>query len=110
MQIEDYFMRKLQESAVSNNGLLPLLSKHLKGYVPDGQQAGIACNKYPTCIDPFTKTKVIQSGMVHYKRPAVRDNNLGVAAVSKFQGQVCNKYIKQLHLKDVTHFGTAEGA
>jgi hypothetical protein len=110
MEIEDYFMRKLQESAFSNNGFLPLLSRHLKGYVPDGRQTGIACNKYPAGIDQYTKTKVIHNGTVHYMRPVVRDNNLGVAAVSKFQGQVRNKYIKQLHLKDKTHFGTAEGA
>jgi len=30
MEIEDYFMRKLNESAIlNNNGSLPLLSKHL---------------------------------------------------------------------------------
>jgi len=27
----------------------------------------------------------------------------------KFENQVRNHYIKQLHLKDMTHFGTAEG-
>ena len=53
MEIEDNFMRKLQESAVSNNGFLPLLIRHLKGYVPDGRQTGIACNKYLASIDQF---------------------------------------------------------
>ena len=103
-------MRKLQESAVSNNGFLPLLSKHHKGYAPDGRQISIACSKFPASIDQCTKTKVIHNGTVHYRRPSVRDNNPRAAAVSKFQGHVRNKYVKQLHLKDTTHFGTAEGA
>ena len=30
--------------------------------------------------------------------------------MSEFQGQVRSQYIKQLHLKEMPHFGTAEGA
>jgi len=58
MEIEDYFMRKLNESAVLNNGSLPLQSQHLKGYVSDGRQSGIACNKFPAGIDQFTKPRL----------------------------------------------------
>ena len=54
VEIEDYFMRKLQESAVANNVFLPLLSKHLKGYVPDDRQTGVAYNEFPAGIDQFT--------------------------------------------------------
>jgi len=42
-------------------------------------------------------------------RSTVRDNNQGAAVVSEFHGHVRNQYIKQLHVKDMTHFGTAEG-
>ncbi len=66
-EIEDYYIRKLQESAVQTNIDLPLLSKHLKGYVPDGRQTGIACNKFPTGVDQFKKVKVIHNGSVQYK-------------------------------------------
>jgi hypothetical protein len=83
-------MLKLQESAFVSNNYMPLLSKRLKGYVPDGRQIGIACNKFPAGINQFTKTEVIQSGTVHYRGPAVRDNSQGVAEVSKFQTQVRN--------------------
>jgi hypothetical protein len=84
MEIEDYFMSKLHESAISINGFLPLLSKHLKCYVHDGRQTGIACNNFPDGIDQIIETKVIHSGTVHYRSPSVRDNNQGAAAVSKF--------------------------
>ncbi len=60
-EIEDYFMRMLQESAVLVYGSLPLLSKHLKGYVPDGRQINIDCNKFPAGNDQITETKVIHA-------------------------------------------------
>ena len=53
-EIEDYFMRRLQKNVVLTNNYVPLLSKHLKGYVPDARQIGIACNKFPTGIDQLT--------------------------------------------------------
>jgi hypothetical protein len=33
--------------AATPNELVPILSKHLKGYVIDGRQLGIASNKFP---------------------------------------------------------------
>jgi hypothetical protein len=36
MEVEDVFMRMLQESAIVPDDSVPLLSKHLRGYVPDG--------------------------------------------------------------------------
>jgi hypothetical protein len=36
MEVEDYFLRKLRETAISLAQFVPLMSKHLKGYVPDG--------------------------------------------------------------------------
>ena len=36
MEVEDYFLRKLRETAINPAQSVPLLSKHLKGYVPDG--------------------------------------------------------------------------
>ena len=47
MEVEDLFSRMLRESAITPNYSVPLLSKHFKGYVPDGRQTGIACGKYP---------------------------------------------------------------
>ena len=34
-ETEDYFLRKLQETAIQLDNSLPLLSKHLKDYAPD---------------------------------------------------------------------------
>lgn len=45
MEGEDYFLRKLRETAINLARFVPLLSKHLKGCVPDGHQTGIACGK-----------------------------------------------------------------
>jgi hypothetical protein len=73
---------------------MSLLNKHLEGYVPDGRQIGIACNTFLAGIDQFTEAKVIHGGTVHYKRPDVRNNNQGAAVMSKFQAQICNRYIK----------------
>jgi hypothetical protein len=47
MEIGHYFMRKLQEMVVPKETNGPLLSKHMWGYIPDGQQKGIACNQFP---------------------------------------------------------------
>jgi hypothetical protein len=37
MEVGDFFMRRLSESAIISDNSMPLLSKHLKGYVPDGR-------------------------------------------------------------------------
>jgi hypothetical protein len=89
---------------------MPLLGKQLRGYVPDGRQTGIASNKRPAGVDQFTEVKVTHSGAVQYKRPYVRDNPRGSAAVNKLQGQVRQMYLGNLHKKDKTHFATAEGS
>ena len=60
-------------------------------------------------MDQFTEVKVIHSGTVQYRRPDVRNNPSGSAAVQKFQGQVKKTYLVNLHKKDREHFGTAEG-
>ncbi len=64
MEVEDYFLRKLRETAINPRLSLPLLSRNLKGYVPYGHQTGIANGKYPAGIDLFTEVKVIHSGRV----------------------------------------------
>ncbi len=38
MEVEDFFLRKLRETAINPALSVPLLSKNLKGYVPDGHQ------------------------------------------------------------------------
>jgi hypothetical protein len=108
MEVADLFMRRLWESAIVPDNYVPLLSKHLKGYVPDGQQTGIACGKYPARVDQYTEIKIIHSVTVKYNRPDVKNNPGGSTAVNKFQGQVRRTYLFNLHKKDVTHFGTAE--
>jgi hypothetical protein len=37
MEVEDYFIRILRQSTIQPNNVVPLLSKQLKGYVPDGR-------------------------------------------------------------------------
>ena len=69
---------------------------------------GIACNKFLGGIDQFTDVKVIHNGTIQYKRPDVRDDQQGSAAVDKFQGQVRRKYLVNLKRKDSVHFGTLE--
>ncbi len=54
LEVEDYFLRKLRGTAINPTQSVPLLSKHLKGYVPDGHQMGIANGKYPTGVNKFT--------------------------------------------------------
>ena len=110
MECEDYFLCRLQESAIKPNNAMPLLGKQLKGYVPDGRQTRIATSKRPAGIDQFTEVKVIHSGSVQYRRPKVKDNPRGSAVVNKFQGQVGQTYLVNLHQKDKDHFATAEGA
>ena len=51
LETEDYFIRKLQGMPVTPNESVPILNKHLKGYVPNGRQLGIACNKFSGGID-----------------------------------------------------------
>ena len=66
MDVGDFFMRRLNESAIIPDNNMPLLSKHLKGYVPDGRQRGIASSKHPAGVDQFTEVIVIHSGTVQY--------------------------------------------
>ena len=73
MEMEDFFLRKLRETAINLALSVPLL-RNLKGYVPDGHQTGIACGKYPAGVNQFTEVKVIHSGTVQYRRPDVRDD------------------------------------
>ncbi len=37
MEVDDLFLCRLQESALTLDNNVPLLSKHSKGYVPDGR-------------------------------------------------------------------------
>jgi hypothetical protein len=85
MEVEDFFLRKLRETAINPALSVPLLSRNLKGYVPDGHQTGIACGKYPARVNQLTEVKVIHSGTVQYKRPDVKDDQQGAAAVNAFQ-------------------------
>jgi hypothetical protein len=71
MEVEEYFLRRLQESAINPDFAVPLLGKHLRGYVPDGRQTGVASSKRPAGVDQFTEVKVIHSGAVQYRRPDV---------------------------------------
>ncbi len=84
MEVEDYFLRKLKETAINPAQFVPLLSRNLKGYVPDGHQIGIACGKYPAGVNQFTEVEVIHIGAVQYRRHAVRDDPQGAAAVNAF--------------------------
>jgi len=110
MEVEDLFLHRLQESAIVPGEYVHLLSKHLKGYVPDGCQTEIACGKYLAGVDQFTEVKIIHNGTIQYKKLDVRNNLGGSTAVNKFQGQVRRTYLNNLHKKHKTHFGTAEGA
>ena len=84
IEVEDLFLRRLQESAIVPDEYVPLLSKHLKGYVPDGRQTGIVCGKYPAGVDQFTEVEIIHNGTIQYNMPDVRNNPGGLAAVNKF--------------------------
>jgi hypothetical protein len=110
MEVEEFFLHRLHETSITPDDFVPLLGKHLKGYVPDGRQTGIACGKHPAGMDQFTEVKIIHSGSIQYKRPDVIYNPGGSATVNKFQGQVKRTYLVILHKKGMTHFGTAKGA
>ncbi len=69
LEVEDYFLRKLREMTINQARFVPLLRKHLKGYVPGGRQTGITCGKYPAGVNQFTEVKVIHSGTLQYMRP-----------------------------------------
>ena len=45
MEVKDYFLRKLRETAINPAQSVPLPSRNLKGYVPDGHPSDIACGK-----------------------------------------------------------------
>jgi hypothetical protein len=107
VEIEYFFIRKLQGMIVTPSKLMPILGKHLKGYVPNGRQLGIACNKSPDGIDQFTEVKVIHIGTVQNTRLDERDDENGSAAVNKFQGQARKSYLVNLKRKDSVHFGTS---
>ena len=89
---------------------MPLLSKNLKGYVPNGHQTGIANGEYPAGVNQITEIKVIHSGIVQYGRTDGKDNPQGSTAVDKFQGKVRDTYIVNLKQKDRDHFGIADGS
>jgi hypothetical protein len=54
MEVEDYFISKLRQSAIQTYNSVPLLIKQLKGYVPDGRQTDIASARHPARVDQFT--------------------------------------------------------
>jgi len=89
MEVEEYFLRRRQESAIHPDSAMSLLGKQLRGYVPDGRQTGIASSKRPARVDQFTKIKVIHGGAVQYRRPDVTDNPRGLAAdqCANFRGR-----------------------
>jgi hypothetical protein len=51
MEVQDYFIRILQESAIQLDSAMPLLGKLLRGYVPNGRQTGTASIKRPAGVD-----------------------------------------------------------
>ncbi len=103
-------MSKVRKAAINPAQFVPLLSKHVKGYVPDGHQMGIANGKYPAGENQFTEVKVIHNGTMQYRRPKVRDDKHGSSAVKKFQRQVRGVYIDNMKEKDRLHFGREETA
>ena len=70
--------------ATTPNISMLFLSNHLKGYVPDGKQLGIAWNKFPCGINQVTEVKVNHNGKIRYKRPNVWDKHTGLAAIYNF--------------------------
>jgi hypothetical protein len=83
VEVEDYLIQKLKGMAFTPNDNVSILSKHLRGYAPDGRQLGIASNKFPCEIDQFTEVKVIHNGTMHYTHPSVRDEQQGSVVVNK---------------------------
>jgi hypothetical protein len=108
LEIEDYFLRKLKETAINPGQNVPLLSKNLRGYVPDGRQTRIANGKYLAGVNQFTEVKVIHNGTVQYNTTDVIDNPEGAVTANKFQGQVGGNYISNPKDKDREHFGTPD--
>jgi hypothetical protein len=51
LEIEDYFINKVREMAVSPENTVPIHSKHMKGYIPDGRRLGIPRGNFPAGID-----------------------------------------------------------
>ena len=45
MEVEEYFLRRLHESAINPDSAMPLLGKQLRGYVPDGMEADGNCKQ-----------------------------------------------------------------
>ena len=39
LEIEDYFINKVREMAISLENTVPILDKNLKGYIPNGRQS-----------------------------------------------------------------------
>ena len=76
LEIEDYFIKKVREMAFSPKNTVPIMKKHLRGYIPDGRQLGIACGKFTAGIDHFTEVPVIHSGTIQYRRLGVPDDPL----------------------------------
>ena len=74
MEVEDLFIRRLRESAITPDEFVPLLNKHLKGYVPGGRKTSIAFGKYPAGVDKFTEVKITHNGTIQYNKPDVRIN------------------------------------
>ncbi len=64
MEVEDYFLQKVREMAINPVQTEPLLSRNLRGYVPNGHQTGIANGKYPAGVNQFNEVKVIHIGTV----------------------------------------------
>ena len=93
MEVEDYFIRRLRQSAVQPTNQVPLLNKQLKGYVPDGMQTRIASVRHPAGVDQFTEVKVIHIGSVQYNKVDVRDDLAEAAAVNMFQSPIRGQYI-----------------
>jgi hypothetical protein len=97
MKVQDYFIRKLRQSAIQPTNTVPLLSKKLKGYVLNGRHTGIASARHQAGIDQFTEVKGRH-----------RDDPSGAAAVNKLQSQVKGHYITQLKRKDQQLFITMD--
>jgi hypothetical protein len=57
--------------AVTPNESVLVFIKHLRRYVPNGRQLGIACNKFTDGIDQFIEFKVAHVGIIKYKRPDI---------------------------------------
>ncbi len=85
LEIEDYFIRKFRGMAVTPIEAVLVLSKILRGYVPDGRLWRIACSsRFRGGVVHFTEVKVIRNNTSHYMRANVRDNHKKATAVNTF--------------------------